>query len=52
MSYLLETLGRGLLVELLSAFENQLPGFSEEPEPLRDRLAASPSSAPPSAFPV
>ena len=32
MSYLLETLGRGLLTDLLYAFENQLPGFDDDEE--------------------
>ncbi|MFH1746502.1 MAG: tetratricopeptide repeat protein [Planctomycetota bacterium] len=46
MSYLLETLGRGLLVELLAAFENQLPGSSDEDHhELHQRRLASPSSA-------
>ena len=45
MSYLLETLGRGLLAELLSAFENQLPGAAdEEPEYLQSRCSKSPTS--------
>ena len=44
MSYLLETLGRGLLSELLSAFENQLPGRNDEPEYLRSRCDDSPTS--------
>jgi tetratricopeptide (TPR) repeat protein len=45
MGYLLEALGRGLLAELLAAFENQLPGFQEdEPDELRARQASSPTS--------
>jgi tetratricopeptide (TPR) repeat protein len=45
MSYLLEALGRGLLTDLRSAFENQLPRLAEDDaEVLRARLAASPTS--------
>ncbi len=45
MSYLLEALGRGLLIDLRSAFENQLPTLAEDDtEVLRQRLDASPTS--------
>jgi len=45
MSYLLEALGRGLLSQLLDAFENQLPACDEdELEELQARRAASPRS--------
>ncbi|MCK4343564.1 MAG: tetratricopeptide repeat protein [Phycisphaerae bacterium] len=45
MSYLLEALGRGLLSDLRSAFENQLPGLEEdESENLRRRATDSPKS--------
>jgi tetratricopeptide (TPR) repeat protein len=45
MSYLLEALGRGLLTNLRSAFENQLPHTAEDELPdLQARAAASPSS--------
>ena len=45
MSYLLEALGRGLLADLRSAFENQLPSLEEDDaDRLQTRLAASPTS--------
>ncbi|MFO0839320.1 MAG: tetratricopeptide repeat protein [Phycisphaerae bacterium] len=45
MSYLLESLGRGLLGQLLDAFRNQLPGSDDEPTSvLARRLADSPAS--------
>lgn len=45
MSYLLETLGRGLLIELFAAFENQLPGLGDDaPEELEVRARQSPTS--------
>ncbi len=45
MSYLLEALGRGLLTDLRSAFENQLPTLTDDDtEVLRERLSASPTS--------
>lgn len=45
MSYLLETLGRGLLGQLLDAFDSQLPGTPEDDVPtLAARRAASPGS--------
>jgi tetratricopeptide (TPR) repeat protein len=45
MSYLLEALGRGLLTELRSAFDNQLPALADDnTEQLSARWSASPSS--------
>lgn len=45
MSYLLEALGRGLLADLRSAFESQLPAPGKEgSEALRARLEVSPDS--------
>jgi len=45
MSYLLEALGRGLLINLRSAFENQLPSDeADDPAALEQRAAASPNS--------
>ena len=45
MSYLLEALGRGLLGQLLDAFENQLPGLvDDEIDDLKARRADSPTS--------
>jgi tetratricopeptide (TPR) repeat protein len=46
MSYLLEALGRGLLADLRSAFDIQLPRLEEdEAEALQARCAQSPKSA-------
>lgn len=44
MSYLLESLGRGLLAHVLGAFENQLPKTSDPLELLAERAALSPDS--------
>lgn len=45
MSYLLEALGRGLLTDLRSAFENQLPSVEgDDADTLRARVAGSPQS--------
>jgi len=45
MSYLLEALGRGLLCDLRSAFQNQLPACKDDdPRVLERRLATSPRS--------
>ncbi len=45
MSYLLELVGNGLLGELLSAFENQLPEFGcDTPAELRERRLDCPTS--------
>jgi len=45
MSYLLEALGRGLLADLRSAFEKQLPGQQEDDlGRLQTRFSASPTS--------
>ncbi len=46
MSHLLESLGRGLLSALRTAFDDQFPHLEEdEAETLRERFAASPKSA-------
>lgn len=46
MSYLLESLGRGLLGQLLDAFETQLPSTTDDdPVTLTRRAARSPGSA-------
>lgn len=46
MSYLLESLGRGLLNRLLEAFERQLPGGrDDDADRLETRFVASPTSA-------
>src|SRR5512135_777085 len=45
MSYLLEALGRGLLADLRTAFENQLPNYEgDDAQRLRSRISASPGS--------
>lgn len=45
MSYLLETLGRGLLPDLRAAFDSQIPGAEQDdPDRLRTRAAEAPTS--------
>jgi tetratricopeptide (TPR) repeat protein len=44
MSYLLESLGRGLLVRLAGAFQHQLPPPRESADDLAQRLRACPTS--------
>src|SRR5262245_25702056 len=46
MSYLLESLGRGLLAQLVDAFERRLPGTADDdPDELADQLRHAATSA-------